>query len=183
MLSSLWLCLCVLAIVTTIDAAYTTVQSKYNESNAIRIKEHVDGNICDGGGKHYTGWADIGARHLFYCETSIFSIPRKHSANKKQGIIQSDMEKKKMHHCSYGFKEDLGLLPYWGCLCFTDLVWLMSEETAPTHGTRSSMSCISISQQVWVSLTLMIPITTMRIRVGRRSQHRIFFQQSIFEEQ
>lgn len=63
-----WLWVCVLLIAARVEAVYTTVQSKYNKSNGIRIKEHADGDICNGGGKHLTGWADIGARHLFYCE-------------------------------------------------------------------------------------------------------------------
>lgn len=66
MFSSIWVFLYVLSIVAGIEAGYTTVQSKYNESHAIRIKEHADGEVCNGGGKHYTGWADVDARHLFY---------------------------------------------------------------------------------------------------------------------
>ena len=73
MSSLLRLCFLVLAIAVGIEAGYKTVSSKYNESHAIRIKEHADGKVCNGGGKHYTGWADVGARHLFYCTVPIFA--------------------------------------------------------------------------------------------------------------
>jgi cathepsin A (carboxypeptidase C) len=48
-------------------ARYRTIKHPHNSSYAIRVKEHADGVLCNGGGKHFTGWADVGDRHLFYC--------------------------------------------------------------------------------------------------------------------
>lgn len=47
------------------------MQSKYNESHAIRMKKHGDGEVCNGGGDHCTGWADVGEPHLFYCDFAL----------------------------------------------------------------------------------------------------------------
>lgn len=48
-------------------AAYSSVPSRYETSgDSIRYKKFADGTLCNGGTEHYTGWADIGDKHLFY---------------------------------------------------------------------------------------------------------------------
>lgn len=56
-----------LLLAKRIDASYRTIKHPHNSNYAIRVKEHADGVLCNGGGKHFTGWADVGGRHLFYC--------------------------------------------------------------------------------------------------------------------
>ena len=34
--------------------------------HAVRMKEQTD-DLCDAGSKQYTGWLDVGGRHLFFC--------------------------------------------------------------------------------------------------------------------
>lgn len=69
-LSSIVLALCGIA-----KATYTTVDSRYNTTDTIRFKKFEDGELCNGGGAHYTGWADIGDRHLFYCMDYLLHLP------------------------------------------------------------------------------------------------------------
>ncbi|PVH77468.1 alpha/beta-hydrolase [Cadophora sp. DSE1049] len=47
-------------------ASFLTVNSTYTTNDSIRYKEFADGELCDGGQKHYVGWADIDQRHIFY---------------------------------------------------------------------------------------------------------------------
>jgi hypothetical protein len=47
---------------------YETHKSKFNASNQIRFRSHEPNTLCDGGVRSYSGWADIGKHHLFFCE-------------------------------------------------------------------------------------------------------------------
>lgn len=64
-----------LLLSAAVEATFRTVTSKYDSENAIRIKEHVAGNdVCDSERASYSGWADIGSRHIFYCESLEIAI-------------------------------------------------------------------------------------------------------------
>lgn len=34
--------------------------------HVVRLKEQTD-DLCDAGSKQYTGWLDVGGKHLFFC--------------------------------------------------------------------------------------------------------------------
>ncbi|KAL1903421.1 hypothetical protein Sste5346_000047 [Sporothrix stenoceras] len=51
---------------STVEASYQTIPSKFSPDNGVRVKKLSDGQLCNGGGDHYTGWLDIGRKHLFY---------------------------------------------------------------------------------------------------------------------
>ncbi|KUJ13683.1 alpha/beta-hydrolase [Mollisia scopiformis] len=59
------------------EATYRTIKHPHNSNYEIRVKEHADGVLCNGGGKHFTGWADIGDRHLFYWYHPARHVPAK----------------------------------------------------------------------------------------------------------
>lgn len=79
----------------TVLAGYNTIPSKYS-NNSIRVKSWAanDDSLCDGGAPHYTGWADIRDRHLFFCKTSLPDRHQVHQiANSFQGIMKPAMER------------------------------------------------------------------------------------------
>lgn len=69
-------------LVGTAYAAYDTIESRFNSNHSIRVKTLADGELCNGGGKHYAGWADMGDRHLFY-----WYHPARHSAAKDAPLL------------------------------------------------------------------------------------------------
>jgi hypothetical protein len=61
--------LSLLLLVAGTEASFKVLKSRFDSNNAIRIKElPLDGDLCKTGRPSYSGWADIGPRHLFYCE-------------------------------------------------------------------------------------------------------------------
>ncbi|RDW58513.1 hypothetical protein BP5796_12443 [Coleophoma crateriformis] len=48
------------------QAAYVKINSTFDEANSIRVKHFEEAQLCDGGSKHHTGWADISDHHLFF---------------------------------------------------------------------------------------------------------------------
>lgn len=45
--------------------AFQVYQSEYSEHHSIRIKQQND-SLCDAHSKQYTGWLDVGSKHLFF---------------------------------------------------------------------------------------------------------------------
>jgi cathepsin A (carboxypeptidase C) len=41
-------------------------QSQFSEHHSIRIKQQQNSTICDARSKQYTGWLDIGSKHIFF---------------------------------------------------------------------------------------------------------------------
>ncbi|EUC30149.1 hypothetical protein COCVIDRAFT_21516 [Bipolaris victoriae FI3] len=51
----------------TLDVeGFQTYQSQFSEHHAIRIREQQDDTICNAHGKQYTGWLDVGSKHIFF---------------------------------------------------------------------------------------------------------------------
>ncbi|KAF2249308.1 alpha/beta-hydrolase [Trematosphaeria pertusa] len=46
--------------------AFQIYQSQYSEYHSIRIKEQQNDTLCDARSKQYTGWLDVGSKHLFF---------------------------------------------------------------------------------------------------------------------
>ena len=46
--------------------AFTVYQSEHSPDHSIRIREQPDDSICDAKSRQYTGWLDIGHKHLFF---------------------------------------------------------------------------------------------------------------------
>lgn len=49
---------------------YQTFDLPGHPNHSIRIKEQTD-DLCDAGSKQYTGWFDVGGKHLFFCKLSL----------------------------------------------------------------------------------------------------------------
>jgi cathepsin A (carboxypeptidase C) len=45
---------------------FQTYQSRYSEHHSIRIKQQQNDTLCDAHSKQYTGWLDVGSKHLFF---------------------------------------------------------------------------------------------------------------------
>jgi cathepsin A (carboxypeptidase C) len=45
---------------------FQVYQSQYSEDHSIRIKHQQSDTICDARSKQYTGWLDIGSKHIFF---------------------------------------------------------------------------------------------------------------------
>ncbi len=45
---------------------FQVYQSQFSEHHSVRIKEQQDSSICDSHSKQYTGWLDVGSKHLFF---------------------------------------------------------------------------------------------------------------------
>lgn len=45
---------------------FQTYQSQYSEDHSIRIKQQQNDKLCDAHSKQYTGWIDVGSKHLFF---------------------------------------------------------------------------------------------------------------------
>jgi cathepsin A (carboxypeptidase C) len=41
-------------------------QSQFSEHHVIRIREQQDDTICNAHSKQYTGWLDVGSKHIFF---------------------------------------------------------------------------------------------------------------------
>ncbi|KAF2709095.1 carboxypeptidase Y precursor [Pleomassaria siparia CBS 279.74] len=46
--------------------AFQVYQSQFSEHHSIRIKEQQDDMLCNAHSKQYTGWLDVGSKHLFF---------------------------------------------------------------------------------------------------------------------
>ncbi|KAF1993184.1 carboxypeptidase Y precursor [Amniculicola lignicola CBS 123094] len=46
--------------------AFQVYQSQYSEHHSIRIKQQQNDKLCDAHSKQYTGWLDVGNKHLFF---------------------------------------------------------------------------------------------------------------------
>lgn len=58
-----------LLLSAAVEATFRMATSKYDSENAIRIKGHAVGSdVCYSDRASYSGWADIGSRHIFYCK-------------------------------------------------------------------------------------------------------------------
>ncbi|RAR09377.1 carboxypeptidase y precursor [Stemphylium lycopersici] len=45
---------------------FQTFQSQFSEHHSIRIREQQDDTICNAHSKQYTGWLDVGSKHIFF---------------------------------------------------------------------------------------------------------------------
>ena len=45
---------------------FQTFQSQFSEHHSIRIKQQQNNTLCDARSKQYTGWLDVGAKHIFF---------------------------------------------------------------------------------------------------------------------
>ncbi|KAF1919988.1 Alpha/Beta hydrolase protein [Ampelomyces quisqualis] len=45
---------------------FQTYQSQYSEEHSIRIRHQQNDTLCDARSKQYTGWLDVGGKHLFF---------------------------------------------------------------------------------------------------------------------
>jgi cathepsin A (carboxypeptidase C) len=45
---------------------FRVYQSPYGSDHQIRIRDQQDDSICDARSKQYTGWLDVGSKHLFF---------------------------------------------------------------------------------------------------------------------
>jgi len=57
---------------TNCSALYETITSAFDASKSVRVKHFKEGELCDGGSAHHTGWADVKDRHIFFCVFSIY---------------------------------------------------------------------------------------------------------------
>jgi hypothetical protein len=57
-------------VISECNAGYEAINSIFDKSNSIRVKHFAEGELCDGGSAHHTGWVDIKDRHLFFCTLS-----------------------------------------------------------------------------------------------------------------
>ncbi|KAL5385770.1 hypothetical protein DPSP01_004552 [Paraphaeosphaeria sporulosa] len=46
--------------------AFQVYQSEYSEHHSLRIKQQQNDSLCDAHSKQYTGWLDVGSKHLFF---------------------------------------------------------------------------------------------------------------------
>ncbi|KAF2129342.1 carboxypeptidase Y precursor [Dothidotthia symphoricarpi CBS 119687] len=46
--------------------AFQVYQSQFSEHHSIRIKHQQNDTLCDARSKQYTGWLDVGTKHLFF---------------------------------------------------------------------------------------------------------------------
>ena len=46
--------------------AFSIYQSEYSEHHSIRIKQQQNDTLCDAHSNQYTGWLDVGSKHLFF---------------------------------------------------------------------------------------------------------------------
>jgi cathepsin A (carboxypeptidase C) len=46
--------------------AFQIYQSQYSEHHSIRIKQQQNDTLCNAHSKQYTGWLDVGSKHLFF---------------------------------------------------------------------------------------------------------------------
>jgi cathepsin A (carboxypeptidase C) len=46
--------------------AFQVYQSQYSEHHSIRIKQQQNDTLCNAHSKQYTGWLDVGPKHLFF---------------------------------------------------------------------------------------------------------------------
>lgn len=46
--------------------AFQVYQSQFSEHHSIRIKQQQNDNLCNAHSKQYTGWLDVGSKHLFF---------------------------------------------------------------------------------------------------------------------
>lgn len=45
---------------------FQVYQSQFSEDHSIRIREQQDDTICNAHSKQYTGWLDVGSKHIFF---------------------------------------------------------------------------------------------------------------------
>jgi cathepsin A (carboxypeptidase C) len=45
---------------------FQTFQSQFSEHHSIRIKQQQNSTLCDARSKQYTGWLDVGSKHIFF---------------------------------------------------------------------------------------------------------------------
>ncbi len=45
---------------------FQTFQSQFSEHHSIRVKEQQNDTLCNAQSKQYTGWLDVGAKHIFF---------------------------------------------------------------------------------------------------------------------
>jgi cathepsin A (carboxypeptidase C) len=45
---------------------FHTYRSQFSEHHSIRIKQQQNASLCDAHSKQYTGWLDVGAKHIFF---------------------------------------------------------------------------------------------------------------------
>ncbi|KAF3003794.1 hypothetical protein E8E13_010204 [Curvularia kusanoi] len=45
---------------------FQTFQSQFSEHHSIRIKQQQNDTLCDARSKQYTGWLDVGSKHIFF---------------------------------------------------------------------------------------------------------------------
>lgn len=45
---------------------FQTYQSQFSEDHSIRIRQQQNETLCDAHSKQYTGWLDVGGKHLFF---------------------------------------------------------------------------------------------------------------------
>mgnify|MGYP004505274345 CR=1 FL=1 len=45
---------------------FQTFQSQFSEHHSIRIKQQQNDTLCDARSRQYTGWLDVGAKHIFF---------------------------------------------------------------------------------------------------------------------
>ncbi|OAL03709.1 alpha/beta-hydrolase [Phaeosphaeriaceae sp. SRC1lsM3a] len=45
---------------------FQTYQSQFSEHHSIRIRQQQNDTLCDARSKQYTGWLDVGGKHLFF---------------------------------------------------------------------------------------------------------------------
>jgi cathepsin A (carboxypeptidase C) len=47
-------------------SAFSVYQSQFSEHHSIRIKQQQNDDLCNAHSKQYTGWLDVGSKHLFF---------------------------------------------------------------------------------------------------------------------
>jgi cathepsin A (carboxypeptidase C) len=45
---------------------FSTYQSQFSENHSIRIRQQQNDTLCNAHSKQYTGWLDVGSKHLFF---------------------------------------------------------------------------------------------------------------------
>lgn len=48
------------------NGAFQVYQSQFSDHHSIRIKQQQNATLCDAHSKQYTGWLDVGSKHLFF---------------------------------------------------------------------------------------------------------------------
>ncbi|KAL5116507.1 hypothetical protein ACEQ8H_005628 [Pleosporales sp. CAS-2024a] len=46
--------------------AFSTYQSQFSQDHSIRIRQQQNDTLCDARSKQYTGWLDVGNKHIFF---------------------------------------------------------------------------------------------------------------------